>query len=437
MNERNSKILRLSSENVKRLKVVEITPEGHVIVVGGDNANGKTSVLDSIFYALGGKSAIPEQPVRKGEKKAHTEIELDDFIIRRNYTAGGGTSLVITNKADDSEIRSPQAMLDALVGKLSFDPLEFARGTRPEDDRRRAEVLRDLVQLDFTALDDERQKLYDKRTAINRDADSLKSRISALPPRVEGLPDGEVSTAEILKQQEAASKVNADNAKLRQEAAHLLSATNTAKGHIEAWKTEVEQCEKRLADAKEKLADAVLAHDEAVQSWTRKKQIADEAKDVDLTPFQNKAAEVEDDNRRIRSNIERGALESKLDGISKAAEGLTQSIEALDAKKQQLISSAKFPITGLSFSDSGDVIFNGVPFSQASSAEQLRVSLAIGLALNPKLRVILIRDGSLLDDNSMKMVAEAATAADAQVWVERVGKGEECSIIIEDGAVKQ
>ena len=98
------------------------------------------------------------------------------------------------------------------------------------------------------------------------------------------------------------------------------------------------------------------------------------------------------------------------------------------------MAAAAFPVVGLGFNDNG-VTFNGVPFSQASSAEQLRVSVAMGLALNPTLRVVLIRDGSLLDDDSLAMVATMAAEKDSQVWIERVGHGEETSVVIEDGAV--
>jgi hypothetical protein len=94
------------------------------------------------------------------------------------------------------------------------------------------------------------------------------------------------------------------------------------------------------------------------------------------------------------------------------------------------------PIEGLALNEEG-VTFNDLPFSQCSSAEQLRISVAMGLALNPKLKVLLIRDGSLLDEESMKALAEQAAAADAQVWLERVGDKDKCAVIIEDGAVKE
>jgi hypothetical protein len=92
-------------------------------------------------------------------------------------------------------------------------------------------------------------------------------------------------------------------------------------------------------------------------------------------------------------------------------------------------------VDGLSFDDSG-VLLNGLPFSQASQAEQLRVSVAMGFAQNPELKVLLVRDGSLLDGNSLNLLDQMARDHDGQVWIERVGEGDQCAVIIEDGVVK-
>ena len=108
----------------------------------------------------------------------------------------------------------------------------------------------------------------------------------------------------------------------------------------------------------------------------------------------------------------------------------------MDAEKLKQIKDAKYPLQGLSVSDSGDVLLEGLPFEQAASAEQLRASVAIGLALNPKLRVLLIRDGSLLDEDSLALLCKMAEDADAQVWLERVGTDGDVSVVIEDGMVK-
>jgi hypothetical protein len=82
-------------------------------------------------------------------------------------------------------------------------------------------------------------------------------------------------------------------------------------------------------------------------------------------------------------------------------------------------------------------MLSGVPLEQASAAESLRASMAIAIAMNPDFPVALIRDGSLLDENSLRLVEEMAAEKNCQVWVERVGEGEECSVIISEGVIKE
>jgi DNA repair exonuclease SbcCD ATPase subunit len=434
----NSKIIRLTSENVKRISAVEIKPDGNMVIIGGKNGAGKSSVLDSIFYTLGGKSSLPVKPLREGSKRGFSEVELDDLVIRRTFNEGGGTTLTITNKHDDSTAKSPQAILDALVGKLSFDPLEFARGSKPEDDRRRSETLRSLVGIDFTADNAERDKVYQKRTKVNAEVDAIKSRIAALPPLVEGVPDIEVSSAEILAEQQKAAELNANNQKARDQLSRIKDAIGLNEDDINLCKERIKELEVKLGREREQLEKLVVSLSKSKTEYESRHAEVKKLVDTDLAPFQTRAKQVEETNKSIRSNSARVKLQVELDDKQTEAEDLTMQIEEIDYKKQRKISSAKFPIDGLTVDSSGEVLFSGIPFSQASSAQQLRASLAIGLGLNPKLKVVLIRDGSLLDEESLKMVAEAAKAAGAQIWMEKVSSdGQGCSVVIEDGHIKE
>lgn len=430
-----SKIIKLSSQNVKRLSAVEITPDGNLVVIGGKNGAGKSSVLDSIFYALGGKDALPSKPVRAGQDGAEIIVDIGDLIVKRTFTAAGGTNLVVMNK-EGAKYPSPQSILDKLVGTLSFDPLDFARKADQQ-----AETLRQLVGLNFSALDAKYEGLYDERTAINREAKNLAAQVSA-KVKHDGVPDEETPTATILKEQQDAVETNNTNARLRsrlertkEEIAKQETAISEIDGKIAAARHEIEAWNKKIADLeafKTKSAEEV-----AIRKTTyaeKQKEIA-ALVDIDLAPFQTRAQELEITNQKVRSNRERSALSSQQAAKQKQADALTAQLDSIEAEKTKAITEAKYPIPGLSFDTEGNVLFNGIPFSQSSSADQTKVSIAIGLALNPKLRVLLIRDGSLLDEESLAMVADIAAKNDAQVWVERVSTGGEVSVIIEDGAV--
>ena len=187
------KIVSLEAENVKNLRAVCIKPDGSAIVVGGDNEQGKTCVLDSIEYALNGAASIPSQPIRKGQSKARVVLDLGDLVVTRTFTAKG-TNLTVKNK-DGATFASPQAMLDKLVGELSFDPLAFSK----MDAKRQSEVLKKLVGLDFDSLNLEYNKSFEERTVINREGKTLKASLDQMIKH-DDTPDKEVSVSDLSKE---------------------------------------------------------------------------------------------------------------------------------------------------------------------------------------------------------------------------------------------
>ncbi|RLA39734.1 MAG: hypothetical protein DRR06_18630, partial [Gammaproteobacteria bacterium] len=162
---------------------------------------------------------------------------------------------------------------------------------------------------------------------------------------------------------------------------------------------------------------------------------ADAASTVDEAPIRERLTGMEAINAIVRANAHRETVAAELAAKRKESGALSAKLKAIDKAKAAAISSAEYPVDGLGFDGDGYLTLAGVPFDQASSAEQLRVSVAMGLALNPELRVLLVRDGSLLDEDSLRMVAEMAAEADAQVWVERVEEDDHVGVLIEDGRV--
>lgn len=430
-----SKIIKLTSQNVKRLSAIEITPDGNVVVIGGRNGQGKSSVLDSIMYALGGKDKLPQKPVREGQDGAEITVDLGDLIVKRTFTAAGGTNLVVSNK-EGAKFPSPQSILDKLVGTLSFDPLDFARNADGQ-----AETLRRMVGLDFAAMDADYEAAYNERTVVNREVKAIAAQVSAKPLFL-GVPDEEVKIADILSEQQEASNQNAANAKSRAGVDELVAgiakqekAVLDLDDLIISKLAAIQEIQKGIKTMEENKA-AIAAEIPVLKSnLERRKKFIGTLTDIDLAPFKTKAETAEETNGRIRSNKARANLVEQQKQKQAKSDALTAKLDGIEAAKQKAITEAKYPIPGLSFDKEGNVLYNGIPFSQASSADQTKVSIAIGLALNPTLRVLLIRDGSLLDEDSLAMVADIAAKNDAQVWMERVSTGGEVSVIIEDGMV--
>lgn len=410
------KIIELRATNIKRLKAVEITPDGTMQVIGGRNAQGKSSVLDAIWLALGGGKASKETPlpIRDGEAKASVRLDLGDLIVTRSWTPKG-TTLKVEN-GDGAQYSSPQAMLDGLVGQLSFDPLAFTRLSA----REQREALLKLVDLggaDLDAMDTERAALYEQRTEIGRRGKALGD----VPEIDEDLPKVEQSASKIIAKIRAAEEHNRAISQGYEALAETRSRITTQNRVIESLEDQLKEARRNLAEL-EKTEIAA------------QRRISELLPSVDVTPLEADLATVEDTNARIRAN---NAAKDKLrakNELRESYESLTVTIDKLDQAKADALAAASFPVEGLGFDESG-VTYQGVPLSQASSAEQIRVSLAMGMALNPKLRVLMIKDGSLLDADSMSAIREQVAERDYQLLVERVGNADEGAVIIEDGAV--
>lgn len=424
-------IIKLEASNVKRLRAVTITPQGSTVLIGGKNAQGKSSVLDAIAYALAGKDAIPTEPIRRGEKSASIVLETQEIVVTRKFTSKGST-LEVTNK-DGMVFPSPQAVLDKLCSKVAFDPLAFVRlGDTPAGRREQLRQLRDLVGVDTSALDAERAAVFSKRTEVNRQVAAQHAVFSALPSN----GPAPVDVGELLERMQDMEAANAKADRAAKEADKAEVAAVHAEARLSDAVESVRRIEAELAKAKAEVESARVALQAADVAAEAAQAAAKAAPRFDLTPIRNQIRDSDIINAEAAKVARRKIEEEKHAALAEQAERLTAQIAKLDADRTALITGAKMPIPGLGFSES-EVTLGGIPLSQSSSAEQLRVGLAIAIAANPNMKVMLIRDGSLLDEDSLRLVEESAKAAGAQVWVEMVGRDGQCSVVIEDGAVKE
>ena len=174
------KIVQLQAENVKRLKAVEISPEGHIVEITGRNGQGKSSVLDAIWWALAGTTHIQAVPIRKGENEARIRLDLGEIKVVRTFRKREDetfTTSIAVESTDGARYPSPQRMLDGLLGALSFDPLQFTR----MDGKAQLEALKRFVPgVDFEAIERANKADYDRRTDVNRQVKALRAQASAI-----------------------------------------------------------------------------------------------------------------------------------------------------------------------------------------------------------------------------------------------------------------
>jgi DNA repair exonuclease SbcCD ATPase subunit len=418
------RILKLTAENFKKLRAVEITPTGELVEITGRNQQGKTSVLDAIWAALDNAKHIQAMPIRKGADKARIRLDLGELVVERKFSPK--SSVLTVESAAGARFTSPQGILDKLLGALTFDPLAFVN----QEPREQFESLRKIVPLevDLDQLDGLNRRDFDARTDINRQAKALRAQADgiAVPDK---LPAEPIDTAALKDRMAEASKIAGEIERVR--GAHAQHA-NQVKGLLEKIQLELAAIAELRAQADQRLEGAKELEDHARQLDAEALEKIPEP--VDLVELRSELDAAEMTNR----GIEQRSRKASLLEVAKMAEGESQKLtEQMDARarvKAEAIATAPMPVPGLSFGD-GIVTFEGVPFEQAASSEQLKVSVAISMVANPKLRVIRIKEGSLLDQDNIALIATMARDHDYQVWIERVDTSGKIGIVIEDGQV--
>lgn len=395
-------IVKLTSTNFKRIKAVEISPDkdGNLVIISGKNGQGKSSVLDSITAALGGTSTkTTPRPIRDGETKAEIILETEDLIVTRKFTPSGST---LTVKSPEGAIYPKgQAKLDELVGKLSLDPLAFTQ----LDEKKQLAQLLDLVDLPFNVseLDAERKAIFDQRAEVGRQGKAIgEVAIDS------NLPDEETSASQII----GAIRTAQDQEAKIGEAEHGVAF---AKSKVDELTAKIAQ----LTTALEGWTVAITQHQAELDTME---------KPADVTVLEEQLAGVEETNAMIRANNSAKEQQARKDELRASYESLTEQINAIDKRKADGLAKAEFPVTGLGF-DTDGVTYQGVPFKQASTAEQIRVSLGMAMALSPKLKIVRIADGSMLDSDNLALVEQMATEKGFQVWLEIVEGGQGFEIV--------
>ncbi|HNC11714.1 MAG TPA: hypothetical protein PLF59_08075, partial [Cyclobacteriaceae bacterium] len=404
---------------------VNIKPLTNPVIIGGMNGQGKSSVLDSIMYALAGAKALPEKPIREGQEKLNITITIDGYNITRTcYFKENGEmgSTVEIKKSNGERISSPQTFLDSLAGKMVFDPLEFSR-LKPKD---QLERLKALVKLDFSDLDGQKQRAYDERTEVNREIKFLESKIKKIdyPGTMT-----EISVEELLSELEQINEKNREYERVNREVLRQAEKCNSIK-------REITLVEAKIIELQARIESLTQERNKEQDALTELQIISDSGSLIDIAEINDKIKNAEAINVKVRESKEQMRIDADLRKLTATSESLTKNITDIDKKKESMMAEAVFPVPGLGYNENG-ITFNGLPFDQASSAQRLQVSVAMGIALNPKLRIMLIRDGSLLDEESLQVISEMVQEADIQLWIERVGTSGNGSIIIDDGCIKK
>lgn len=423
---KNIFLAHFEAENIMRIRVARIDFTGNVTLIGGENEQGKSSLLNSIAMLLGGKAEFDEEPLRKGARKGRIFGDFGEFKVERTLTAKGTTELTVT-LADGEESASPQTVLNELISRYTFDPLGFFRLDPPKQDA----FLRDACGLDFEELEAEEALIVDRRRLVNADVKRLKTLL-AESPHHQGAPKAFIDVAETVALKESREQHN----ERRREYLRAIEADKSvlARSEYQLRQTEqqIEELERQLVAARSRWE----AHNEDRETLAAKILVA-EANTPAEEPTEELRAKLmsaEEVNAKVRANMARADIEKNLQKAEDAADEFQSDLEHIKDRKAERLAAMKFPVPGLSFTEHG-WRFQDVPISQASQAQKLRLGVAFGCVLNPRIKLMLLREGSLLGDEMLKLLGELAVEYDCQVIVERVGTRDPGAIIISDGEV--
>lgn len=391
-----------SVTNFKGVREITLSPTGALVVVAGSNGAGKSSFIDAFVELFDPKGTrLTPKPIHEGADEARAEFSDTDLGIRvvRTWRKNDAGKLEVF-ALDGAKYSKPADMVAELTGGLIFDPVAFLN----LDERKQRDALLAKVDLpfDLDALARKKARAEQRRLEAGREVKRLQGALASMPNPSDA-PDEEVSAAVILEEIEA----------LQAENSRLDRAENIAVDlhrQLSAADQLITRLEADLAKAREDRASIAERWDAASRMSSAQRH--------DLGPLQARLAAADEINAKVRAKRERQKIAEQREAAELSWATYDTELESIDAVKREGLAAAQFPVDGLSVTDDG-VTFDGIPFSQVNSAARRKVAFAIATAGEPKLRLVIIRDGDLLDSDSLAGIRELAEERGYTVLVER------------------
>ena len=408
------KINKLEIENVKRVKAVTIEPTSNgLTILGGNNNQGKTSVLDAIAWALGGNKYKPSKPARDGSMNPPTlRLELSNGLIVERK--GKNSDLKVT---DPSGQKAGQQLLDSFVEELALNLPKFIESSAKD----KANTLLQIIGVGekLWELDRKEEQLYNERRTIGQIADQ-KKKYAAEQPQYPEAPNELVSIADLIHEQQEILARNGENAKKRQNRENIVNSLHLS--------------EARLKQLKEQLAQEEATHESLMSDYIAANKSIEDLVDESTDEIENSIANIEEINRKVRANLDKEKAEEDAKQYSSQYDQLTKEIQDVRDERTSLLDSADLPLPGLSVED-GELVFEGQKWDNMSGSQQLRVATAIVRKLKPECGFVLLDKLEQMDIPTLTEFGKWLESEGLQAIATRVSSGEECQIIIEDGYV--
>ena len=401
------KINKLEIENVKRIKAVKVEPkENGLTIIGGNNNQGKTSVLDSIAWALGGDRFKPSQAEREGSMVPPTlHIVMNNGLVVERK--GKNSALKVT---DPSGKKAGQQLLNEFVEQLALDLPKFMEASGKE----KAQVLLQIIGVGdkLTELEKEEKELYNERLYVGRTADQ-KEKFAKEQPYFPEAPKELISPSDLIRQQQEILAKNGENQRKREY---------------------LHQLEQEYQKINEQLSALLKKQGEVKKDLETARKSASDLQDESTKELEESIANIEEINRKVRANLDKEKAEDDAKVYREQYNALSGKIEEIRKGKKQLLETAALPLPELSVLD-GELIYRGQKWDNMSGSERLKVSTAIVRKLNPNCGFVLLDKLEQMDMKTLQEFGAWLEAEGLQAIATRVSTGGECSILIEDGYV--
>ncbi len=410
------KINRLEIENVKRIKAVKIEPSKNgLTIVGGNNNQGKTSVLDSIAWALGGDKYRPTKAQREGSAippNLHF-IMSNGLVVERK---GKNSSLKVM---DPNGSKGGQQLLNDFVEQLALDLPKFMESSGKE----KAKILLQIIGVgdQLAVLEKEEKELYNDRMYTGRIADQ-KEKFAKEQPYYPDAPEAPVSPSDLIRKQQDILAKNGENQRKRAYAEQYRRSVMFLRQEADEMRNQLAKKEAELKEAEENLQVALMS--------------AEGLQDESTAELEESIANIEEVNRKVRANLDKDKAEDDAREYRRQYEVLSEKIENTRKAKNALLESADLPLPELSVRD-GELVYKGQQWDNMSGSDRLKVSTAIVRKLNPKCGFVLLDKLEQMDLQTLNEFGQWLEQEGLQAIATRVSTGDECSIIIEDGYVKK
>ena len=420
------KILKLTAENFKKLSAVEITPDGNVVIISGKNGAGKSSVLDGLEATLRGGRCLPKQPIKTGEVRAKVETVLGEtelgepipkYKVTRKFFGTSSTLKVETCGETKSEIRSPQAFLDSVVGDISFDPLAFLN-KQPAEQRNTLMEFLGLNLEEFTnktiALKAERSVVLENKKRKLHEAESITT--------TPNLPPQEVSSESLLADLKTIQVYNEKYQKIE-------VANASHKTQLVRLNEDIVAAQKALLDWQNRLDTLAAQRTDIVALLEKQPNL----QKVDTAEVEAKLKSLSTTNEAIRRNAQKKEAMATMERYVEEYSKLGDDIKVVENEKAKKLAEVVMPVKGLTILPDG-LGYNGLPLEQECQSKRLKICVAIAMAMNPKLTVLRI-DGNGLDKDSLVAIGELVAGTEYQIWIEKVSDDNKIGFYIEDGSL--